>query len=166
MAKGSKNKTIKREVVPPKCLQDNNMNLDSDTDIYSDHKSEMSQSLFKQTSTKVVKKKAAMINKNQRTRADKVPICIIKTNKHHRIERHNIPDEDTKDTEEPENDAQITSDIEPVHPIYTIRNNMANPPPPGSGEDSDPLAALGLTPRKTHKAQRSPAKSPRSTTGK
>ena len=168
MAKGSKNKTTKKEVVPPKCLQDNNMNLDSDTDIYSDHESE-SQSLFKDTSTKVIKKKAAIINKNQRTRADKVPICIIKTNKHHRIERHNIPDEDTEDTEDTEeqqHDAQITEDIESVHPIYTIKNNMANPPPPGSGEDCDPLAALGLTPSKTHKAQRSPAKSPRTTTGK
>ena len=164
MARGSKNKGIKREVVvPPKCLQDNN--IDSDTDIYSDHNSEMSESLFK---NKLVKKKRrAMITKP--IRADKVPICIIKS-KHHSVERHQIPEEDTQeedtqDTQEPEDDVQITSDIEQVHPVYTIKNNMANPAPPGSGEDCDPLAALGLTPSKTHKVQRSPAKSPR-TTGK
>ena len=162
MAKGNKNKAIKREVVvPAKCLQDNN--IDSDTDIYSDHDSEMSESLFKQTNTKVVKKRrGAIINKP--IRANKVPICIIKTNKNHRVERHQTPEEEeTEDTEEPEHDAQITSDIEQVHPIYTIKNNMVNTAPPGSGEDCDPLAALGLTPSKTHKAQRSPAKSPRIT---
>ena len=53
MARGSKNKGIKREVVvPAKCLEDNK--IDSDTDINSDHNSEMSESLFKD---KTVKKK-------------------------------------------------------------------------------------------------------------
>ena len=167
-AKGSKNtKTSKREVVPPKCLQDNNMHLDSDTEMDSDNQSEMSQSLFKDTKTKVIKKKGPISNK--RTRAEKFPICILKKNKHHRIEIHNNQDQDT---EEAEQDAQMaTSDIEisieKVHPVYTIANKIANPPPPGSGEnsESDALAALGLTPIKTHKAQRSPTKSPKSTTG-
>ena len=162
MARGSKNKGIKREVVvPPKCLEDNK--IDSDTDINSDHNSEMSESLFKDKTVK--KKRKAIVNKP--IRAEKVPICIIKT-KHHSVERHKIQEEDTQeedtqDTQEPEDEIVITSDIEQVHPVYTIKNNMANPPPPGSGEDCDPLAKLGLTPSKTHKAQRSPAKSPRKT---
>ena len=148
------------------------MHIDSDTEMDSDNESEMSQSLFKQSKTKVVKKKAPIINK--RTKADKFPICILKKNKHHQIEIHKIQEEDTEEAQE---DAEIeTSDMEQekeissekVHHVYTIANNIANPPPPGSGEnsESDPLAALGLTPRKTHKAQRSPTKSPRSTTGK
>ena len=161
--KGSKNT---KKVVPPKCLQDNIMHLDSETEMDSDNQSQMSQSLFKDTKTKVVTKKALISNK--RTRAEKIPICIVKKNKHHRIEMHQIPDQDT---EEPEQDAQMEEEeiiIEKVHPVYTIANKSANPPPPASGDNSqsDALAALGLTPIKTHKAQRSPTKSPKSTTGK
>ena len=90
---------------------------------------------------------------------------------------HKTQDEET---EEAEQDGQITtSDIEPekdvntvntgkVHPVFVIANNMTHPPTAGAGANSESarLAALGLTPSKTHKAQSSPTKSPKSTKGK
>ena len=82
-----------------------------------------------------------------------------------------------EETEETEQDGQvITSDIEPekdvntgkLHPVWVIQNNMTHPPTADAGGNSESgrLAALGLTPSKTHKAQSSPTKSPKSTKGK
>ena len=54
-----------------------------------------------------------------------------------------------------------------ARPVFVIANNMAHPlTAGGTNSESARLAALGLTPSKTHKARSSPTESPKSTKGK
>ena len=167
---GKNTRSSKRDVIypPARCLQDNT-EVGSDTEIDSENDSEMSQSLFKTTENKPKKK---TLN-SKRKKTDKVPICVLKT-KHHRVMLSKTQDEETDETEQ---DGQvIISDIEQdkdvnsgkPQPVFVIQNNMTHPPTDDAGGNSESgrLAALGLTPSKTHKAQSSPTKSPKTTKGK